>query len=189
MADVSEVVTEGLKDVTGKLAYLIGGARALLGTEPFAARLTLPEGSGATGDTWRDAVELQMFAICNARFIGGGYPIAPAALIDDGLLDVFLVKRMPLLEFVRVLQMIAAGEHLDDDRVQHFRASAFDLEFDRVVRVNTDGELLQAGRCDYRVMPRSARFFCGPSRSPPAREMGSGVIFRGHSRRPECPPT
>jgi len=159
VADVSEAVTEGLKDVTGKLAYLIGGARALLGSEPFAARVTLPGGADAQG--WGDDVELQMFAICNARFIGGGYPIAPAALIDDGLLDVFLVKRMPLLEFVRVLQTIAAGEHQDDERVQHFRASAFDLEFDRVVRVNTDGELLQADRCHYRVRPRAARFFCG----------------------------
>jgi len=160
VADVSEAVTEGLKDVTGKLAYLIGGARALLGSEPFAARVTLPGGADAQG--WGDDVELQMFAICNARFIGGGYPIAPAALIDDGLLDVFLVKRMPLLEFVRVLQTIAAGEHQDDERVQHFRASAFDLEFDRVVRVNTDGELLQADRCHYRVRPCAARFFCGP---------------------------
>ena len=159
VADVSEAVTEGLKDVTGKLAYLIGGARALLGSEPFMARMRLPDDGSAL--EWTGDVELQMFAICNARFIGGGYPIAPAALIDDGLLDVFLVRRMPMLEFVRVLQAIAAGEHLHDERVQHFRASVFDLEFDRVVRVNTDGELLQARSCHYRVRPRAARFFCG----------------------------
>lgn len=60
-----------------------------------------------------------------------------------------------------VLQAIAAGEHQDDDRVQHFRASAFDLEFDRMVRVNTDGELLEASSCAYRVLPCAARFFCG----------------------------
>lgn len=166
VADVTAVLTEGLKDVTGKLAYLIGGARVLWGSEPFSARLTLPDlGRGidrAGVEAWAGEVELQMFAVCNARFIGGGYPIAPSALIDDGLLDVFLVKRMPLLEFIRVLQAIAAGEHLHDERVQHFRAAAFDLEFDRVVRVNTDGELLQADACHYRVRPRWLRFFCGP---------------------------
>jgi diacylglycerol kinase (ATP) len=165
VADVTAVLTEGLKDVTGKLAYLIGGARVLWGSEPFSARLTLPDlGRGidrAGVEAWAGEVELQMFAVCNARFIGGGYPIAPSALIDDGLLDVFLVKRMPLLEFIRVLQAIAAGEHLHDERVQHFRAAAFDLEFDRVVRVNTDGELLQADACHYRVRPRFLRFFCG----------------------------
>jgi diacylglycerol kinase family enzyme len=69
---------------------------------------------------------------------------------------------MPLLEFVRVLQTIAAGEHLDDPRVRHFRAAGFDLQFNRTVRVNTDGELFEANRCEYRVLPRAARFFCGP---------------------------
>ena len=162
VADASQVVSEGLKDVTGKLAYLIGGARALLGSEPFTTRLTLPADARTAGGEWTGEVELQMFAACNAPFIGGGYPIAPAALIDDGLLEVVLVKRMPLVEFVFVLQSIAAGEHLGDERVQHFRASSFDLKFDRVVRVNTDGELLQSAECHYRVQPRSVQFFCGP---------------------------
>ena len=162
VADVSQTVTEGLKDVTGKLAYLIGGARALLGSEPFRTRLTLPRDAQRTGEEWSGEVELQMFAVCNAPFIGGGYPIAPAALIDDGVLDVVLVKQMPMVEFIFVLQSIAAGQHLEDERVQHFRASSFDLEFDRVVRVNTDGELLESPECHYRVQPRSVQFFCGP---------------------------
>jgi diacylglycerol kinase (ATP) len=163
VADVSEAVTEGLKDVTGKLAYVIGGARALLGSEPFATRLTIVDGDVAAVRAWEGDLELQMFAICNARMIGGGYPIAPMALIDDGLLDVFLVRRMPLLEFVGVLQAIAGGVHQHDERVLHFRAGAFDLHFDREVRVNTDGELFAAATCEYRVRPRAARFFCGPS--------------------------
>jgi diacylglycerol kinase (ATP) len=174
VADVSQAVTEGLKDVTGKLAYFIGGARALLGAEAFTARLTTPEGGGASS-AWTGDLDLEMFAICNARMIGGGYRIAPAALIDDGLLDVFLVKRMPLLEFVRVLQTIAAGEHLDDPRVRHFRAAGFDLQFNRSVRVNTDGELFEASRCEYRILPRAARFFCGP-RPWTAEDSGSHLI-------------
>jgi diacylglycerol kinase (ATP) len=173
VADVSQAVTEGLKDVAGKLAYLIGGARALLGSEAFTARLTLP-GKAGHHPGWAGPVDLEMFAICNARFIGGGRPIAPDALIDDGLLDVFVVRRMPLFEFVGVLQTIAAGEHTDDERVQHFRASAFDLEFDRVVRVNTDGELLQARSCAYRLLPRCVRFFCGASPFTQAAPRKSG---------------
>jgi diacylglycerol kinase (ATP) len=155
VADVSAVLTDELKDVTGKLAYIIGGARALLGREPFTARLTSPD--------YPDAIDLQMFAACNARFIGGGHPIAPDALIDDGLLDVFLVKRTPTIEFVAVLQKIAAGAHGGDDRILQFRAAELDLEFDRTVNVNVDGELLSADRCRYRVLHRAARFLCGPA--------------------------
>ena len=162
VADVSEAVTEGLKDMTGKLAYLIGGARALLGSEPFSARLTPPADVDADSAAWSGDLALEMFAICNARMIGGGYPIAPHALIDDGLLDVFLVRQMPLLEFMRVLQTISAGDHLDDGRILHFRAPGFDLRFSRRVRVNTDGELFEADHCEYRVHPKAARFFSGP---------------------------
>ena len=158
VADVSATLTEELKDATGKLAYVIGGARALFGREPFAARVHLA-GAALTPAP----IDLQMFAACNARFIGGGYPIAPGALIDDGLLDVFLVRRTPMLEFVAVLQKIAAGEHERDERVVSFRTAAVDLVFDRVVNVNTDGEVLEADRCRYRVGPRAAHFLCGPN--------------------------
>ena len=157
VADVSAILTEPLKDATGKLSYVIGGARALFGREPFSARIRVPGGQRYSG-----GFELQMFAVCNARFIGGGYPIAPAALIDDGQLDVFLVKRTATIEFVGLLQKIAAGEHAQDDRIVHFRAPALELIFDRVVNVNIDGEVLQADRCSYRVRHRAARFLCGP---------------------------
>ena len=159
IADVSENVTETLKNTTGKLAYLVGGARALLGTEPFSARLRMEDQDRHTQPV--SVLDVQLFAVCNARFIGGGYPIAPEALIDDGLLDVLVVPRMPLLDFVGVLQRISAGQHSDDPSVMHFRSPAFEMEFDRQVRVNTDGEVLDADRCRYTVRRRSARFFCG----------------------------
>ncbi len=167
IADVSEAVSEGLKDVTGKLAYVIGGARALLGTEPFSARLFV---NGASGDRQpAGELDVQMFAVCNARFIGGGYEIAPAALIDDGLLDVLVVPQMPLIEFIGVLQRLAMGHEAGHAGVLNFRAASFDLEFDRTVRVNTDGELFEADCCRYRLRPRGARFFCGRAPHTAAR--------------------
>ncbi len=155
IADVSATLTEELKDATGKLAYVIGAARVLFGREPFSTTLRIG------GQEPGPPLDLQMFAICNARFIGGGYPIAPAAVIDDGLLDVFLVRRTPVIEFVALLQKIAAGEHGGDERILHFRAGELDLVFDRELHVNTDGELLHARCCEYRVKHRAARFLCG----------------------------
>jgi len=161
VAHVSEAVTEQLKDVAGKLAYLIGGARALLGTEPFSMRLVVHEGESV--DAPQSAIDVQMFAVCNSRFIGGGFLIAPHALVDDGLLEVVVVPRMPMLEFVGVLQRLGAGLSADHPAVLQFRASAFDLEFDHRTHVNADGELLEADRCEYRVRRAGARFFCGPN--------------------------
>ena len=174
VADVSQAVTEDLKDRTGKLAYLIGGARTLLGSEPFRLSVTRSAVGKATVDKPADkrtgdasplaaawSGQARMFAVCNARFIGGGYPIAPDAAIDDGQLDVLIVPYVPMLEFVAVLQRLAAGEARNTDQVLHFRASSLELAFDRRVNVNTDGEVLVADRCVYEVRPGAARFFCG----------------------------
>lgn len=160
IADVSAILTEALKDVTGKLAYVIGGARALFGTEPFSARLSVAEGTGPAQAA--GAIDVQMFAVCNSAFIGGGYVLAPEARIDDGFVDVLLVPRMSMLEFVAVLQRIAAGSDPAHPGVLRFKASAFDFEFDRRVRVNTDGELFETDRCRYRVRQAAVPFFCGP---------------------------
>ncbi len=160
IADVSQAVTEGLKDAAGKLAYLIGGARALLGSEPFSARIVIHD-VHPLPEMWSATLDVQLFAVCNARFIGGGYAIAPDALIDDGLLDVLVVRRLPMLDFMGVLQRIAAGDVSNHPDVLHFKSSSFDLEFSRTVRVNTDGEVLAADTCRYRVLPKGASFFCG----------------------------
>jgi diacylglycerol kinase family enzyme len=108
-----------------------------------------------------------MFAACNSRFIGGGYVIAPEALIDDGLLDVLVVPRMSMLEFVGVLQRLAVGSDPGHPAVRQFKASSFTLELSRRARVNTDGELLDEETCRYVVRPQGARFFCG--RAPHTR--------------------
>lgn len=42
-----------------------------------------------------------MLAICNARMYGGGYCAAPNASLDDGLLDVVLLKPVPRLKPAR----------------------------------------------------------------------------------------
>lgn len=167
IADVSATLTEGLKDATGKLAYLIGGARALFGTEPFSAQLTIADGDA--GRTSRVSMDVQMFAVCNSGYIGGGYVLAPDAKIDDGLVDVLVVPRMSMLEFVGVLQRLAAGTDLGNEGIQRFTASSFDLDFSRQVRVNTDGEMFETSRCEYRVQRGAATFFCGPEPHTVAR--------------------
>lgn len=157
IAEVSEATDTRLKTISGKLAYLIGGARVLLDFDPCHVRLRLTVG---TEPVERES-RIQMYAVCNSRLVGGGKLIAPHALIDDGLLDVCLVEAMPTVEFVTLLTRVARGEHVDDPRVLYFQARGVDLEFDRALKVNTDGEVLETTHCEYRVQPRAARFLAG----------------------------
>ena len=158
IAEVSEAVNPQLKSVAGKLAYLIGGAQVLFDYEPAGVSLrVVPE----EGQMVEREMEMQMFAVCNSRMVGGGRLIAPHALIDDGLMDLCIVEAMPTMEFIGLLTRIPGGDHIEDERVTYFRAREAELRFTRTIKVNTDGEVLEASRCHYHLRPRAARFLAG----------------------------
>jgi diacylglycerol kinase (ATP) len=155
IAEVSVAVTPQLKTIAGRIAYLIGGAQALMEFDPVGARIVLEPGG--------ELVErrLYAFAVCNSRSIGGGRLIAPDALIDDGLLDVCLIDAMSAVEFVALARRVADGDHVNDPRVFYGRADSVSIELDRRIKINTDGEVFETERCAYRVRHKAARFFAG----------------------------
>jgi diacylglycerol kinase (ATP) len=154
IAAVSDAVDTQLKSVAGKLAYLIGGAQVLFSHEAIDAAMTW---RGREAERGERRLPIHAFAVCNSQQIGGGRLIAPHAIIDDGLLDVCLIEAMPTLEFVALLRRVATGDHVEDERVTYFRASEIHMRFDREIKVNTDGQVLDARECHYRVLPRAAR--------------------------------
>jgi diacylglycerol kinase (ATP) len=155
IAEVSEAVTPRMKSLAGQLAYLLGGAQALAEFDPVPLTLTAEPGNV------RMTTEIYAFAVCNSRLIGGGRLIAPHAVVDDGLLDLCLIEGMPTLEFVGLLRRVSIGEHVDDPRVHYLQVAHATLEVEEPIRLNTDGEVLEARRCDYDVMPRAVRFLAG----------------------------
>ena len=159
IAEVSDAVNPQLKSVAGKLAYLIGGAQVLLDYEPVRAEVTIAKDGGAANDAL--TLDVQMFAVCNSRMVGGGRLIAPHAVINDGVFDVCIVKRMPTLEFLNLLTTVSSGDHIEDERVAYFRTKELTLRFSRRIKVNTDGEVLEADECHYRLLPSAARFLAG----------------------------
>lgn len=158
IAEVSDAVNPQLKSIAGKFAYIIGGAQVLMDYEPVGVEL---RATGEEGRADERTSSVQMFAVCNSRMVGGGRLIAPHALIDDGALDVCIVEAMPTLEFVSLLSSVSGGDHIEDKRVNYFRTRELDMRFDRTIKVNTDGEVLETDRCRYRIMPRAARFLAG----------------------------
>jgi diacylglycerol kinase (ATP) len=152
VAEVSGAVTPELKTMAGRFAFVLAGAGVLLDYDPVPAAVTVegkpePALSGA----------LQMFVVCNGPTIGGGRPIAPMARVDDGELDLVLVRASSTAEFVALLRRITSGEHVDDPLVTVRRATTLEFAFARTIAVNTDGEVLERQRCRYRVLPGALR--------------------------------
>ena len=155
IAEVSVAVTPQLKTIAGRLAYLIGGAQAMLEYEPVSATISAEPGGLRIG------LKLYAFAVCNSRLIGGGRLIAPSAIIDDGLLDVCLIEGMSAVEFLALARKVANGDHVEDPRVRYLQASSILIELEPEAWINTDGEVLSARRCEYSVVPAATTFLCG----------------------------
>ena len=88
--------------------------------------------------------ELLMLILANARVFGGGFQIAPQALLDDGRLDGMAFSNMGLLRRLAILLRLLRGSHLRSPEVQAFRAASYRLRFDKPPAYETDGEWNQA---------------------------------------------
>jgi diacylglycerol kinase family enzyme len=68
---------------------------------------------------------------------------------------------MSAIEFAALATRVAGGDHVNDPRVIYLQAESLRIDLDRQIKVNTDGEVFEGARCDYRVRPKAARFLVG----------------------------
>lgn len=66
-------------------------------------------------------VEAMLVAVGNGPSFGGGLRIAHGASIDDGLLDVVIIKTMSKLGLVRTYPKLYSGKHTQHPQYEHHR--------------------------------------------------------------------
>ena len=69
----------------------------------------------ADGEIFND--EYLMLAICNGMTYGGGFKAAPQADLQDGLLDLVMVKKISRLRIANVVNTYKQGKHIKDGKV------------------------------------------------------------------------
>jgi diacylglycerol kinase (ATP) len=104
-----------------------------------------------------------LVAVANNISLGGGMMITPDALVDDGLLDVFVVQALSRTAFLRLFPRVFSGTHVTDPRVAIHRAKRIRIESDGVVAY-TDGERLGPLPIDIEVVPRALRIYAPDAR-------------------------
>jgi diacylglycerol kinase (ATP) len=143
---VASSVYAGLPAVAGEIA----NATKLLGGElvyPVAALRALARWRPATFTVriGADRHEFTGYAvvIANSAFFGAGMKVAPPAEIDDGILDVVLMRHGPKLTFVRALTKIKDGSHVNLPQVSLERGTEITLAVSRDLPAAADGEPLR----------------------------------------------
>jgi diacylglycerol kinase (ATP) len=113
------------------------GARLLLG-----ALLTLVAACASIGIFGSDTIgrlDAMLVAIGNGPSFGGGLRITEGALLDDGLLDVVIIKPMSKAGLVRTYPKLFKGTHVTHPQYEHHRVRSVTVAAPGIVAY-ADGE-------------------------------------------------
>ncbi len=132
---VSEAIGRRAKLLGGRLGFSLVTARALLRYRDQRLRLSLDGGPP-------EELAITNVAACNGRFFGGGMQVAPAALPDDGRLDLTLWQGFGLGDFLLRRRRIYDGSHVGLAGTRTLRLRRLAAESDERVAVDLDGEAL-----------------------------------------------
>jgi len=132
----------------GPSRYMIALGLELIKLKPIGYRLVL---DGKFIDTTG-----ALIAVGNNVSIGGGMKVTPDAKLDDGLLDVLVVKALSRIAFLRAFPSVFKGEHLSHPKVTVYQAKKIRIESDGVVAY-ADGERMTTLPVDIEVVPKSLR--------------------------------
>lgn len=106
--------------------------------------------------------EFQLVAVANGGYCGGGFHSAPESKLDDGLLDLSLIKKVSRINFLRLVGHYKNGTHLrtrlGKKVVGYSQITSVELKFPDETNVCIDGEILKLHEARFSVIPRSILF-------------------------------
>lgn len=151
---VSEKASDA-KELWGPLAYMRGAVDALPELQAFETTIVL---NGAE----RLRVATYNIVISNGRYVAAGIPVAPQAVIDDGLFEVMIAPATTLPKLALLVPQVLLGQHLNSDLLLFRRATRVEIESDPPMSFNVDGEMLGEESSAFEIQPRAVEMVVGP---------------------------
>ncbi|MBQ3372640.1 MAG: diacylglycerol kinase family lipid kinase [Oscillospiraceae bacterium] len=92
--------------------------------------------------------------VCNGRHYGGGFNPSPDAMPDDGILDIYFVRDMNLLQVATAIGKYAKGQaDLFPQYITHLKGDSVTIEFAEEEVINADGEAIFAKKANIKLIP------------------------------------
>lgn len=152
-AEITATTSPELKRLLGPAAYAVMGAILAINLHHYQGRLALPG---------REITNSGPVAIVgNGRQTGGGIQVAPRACIDDGLLDVLVVRQISptaLLAAARELQQLPP----DGEYISYWQTPWLEVHPEEAIPVNLDGEPLRFSTVRYEAVPKAIQLILPP---------------------------
>jgi lipid kinase YegS len=153
-AEITATTSPELKRLLGPAAYTMMGAILAINIHQYQGKLIFPDreitGSGPVA------------IVGNGRQTGGGIQFAPRACINDGLLDVLVVRQIlptAFLAAARELQRLPP----DGEYISYWQTPWMEVHPQETIPVNLDGEPLRFSTVRYQAVPKAIRLIVPPN--------------------------
>lgn len=142
------------KRISGRFAFSWALFVTLFKYRVTRVRLTVDDGEA-------HELALNMAAVCNGRYFGGGMHMAPMARPDDGHFDVVVMHGMSKLEIIKDPNALYRGDHIKHPKVMVLRGRSVAAEpLDGEVMLDVDGEAPGRLPAKFTLIPGGIPFRC-----------------------------
>jgi diacylglycerol kinase (ATP) len=134
-----------LKNLRGFMVYLVAVLKTIL-FKPQALHAEYRIGSGDLQHR-----DISMLSLCNGPREGGGFPVAPDAIIDDGLLTYMIMSKVNRAQMLYFLPIVMSAKHPRYKKVfEGGHTESFIIETDKTMAIHADGEIFGPWEADVR---------------------------------------
>ena len=148
---IARRLTGGRKERWGALAYLGCAWETVHKQRSFWARVVC---DGLTTE-----LHSMQIAVGNGRHYGGGMTIVDDAAIDDGRLDLYALPPASGWRLLVLLPILRWGLHRPIESVLSLHGREIEVESDRPLKINVDGEIRARTPARFHVVPRAIEVF------------------------------
>jgi diacylglycerol kinase (ATP) len=151
----SRVAAQGgfMRRFSGEARFATAAVGALGAWRERPVRVSIDEQAVIEG-------EMNLVAVANGPYAGGGMMLSPTAQVDDGRLDVVTASGFSRVSVIRELPRIHSGGHVKNPKVritqgQKVRIETFSSEDGMLIEV--DGNLRGKTPVEFRIVPGALR--------------------------------
>jgi diacylglycerol kinase (ATP) len=147
MEPMVTIENERLIRLSGNIRYIVALVKGLVKLKAWQMQITW-DGGGYEGPVY-------LLSVCNSPRTGGLFPMAPDALLNDGLFDFVMAPEISKLTVLAVLARLFQGTHIHHKRVTYGRTTQLQIKSLPGTPIHADGEVLTeaATTVTYKILP------------------------------------
>lgn len=129
---VSKKANEG-KNLIPALKFILPVIRYMFVFKPLMVKIF--------ADNYEYSGPAFMLSMGNGIRAGGGFKLFPKATLDDGLMDVLIIKNPTFLQKLMYVWLVNFGKHLNLKVVEYLQVKQLKVQFQGVGLLNADGDV------------------------------------------------